>query len=458
MPQTAGIRLALTAAFVTCLSGRCAFAQLQYERDPILYSKTEPADAITKLRQRLETGQTTLNWDQNHGWLPSLLQELRIPVSSQTLVFSKTSLQRHRITPGRPRALYFNDSTYIGWAQHGEVIEVSSTDPLLGAVFYTLDSANQKSPEFERHTEKCLICHGSTHTRRVPGHMVRSVYTGSDGTPIFRAGTFLTDHTSPFRERWGGWYVTGTHGDMLHLGNQVVPNFEAVEHLNLKPGANVTDLSTLQTRIRTQPYLSPHSDLIALSVLEHQVAMHNQLTASGYDARFAIHDVSVMNRILDRPAGYRSESTLRRLNSAADRLIRCLLYVDEFKLTSPITGTSGFTDDFAARGPFDRAGRSLRDFDLQRRLFRYPCSFLIYSPQFDALPAPLRTRVYSRLLTILQGRDSSGTFGHLSRKTRQAILEILIDTKCGLPGNWTTGKLDQQSMTENPAAGHCTAP
>ena len=440
MIPAAAFRVAFTATLAVCLPGRCAPAQLQYERDPVRYSKTEPVDAVTKLRTRLDAGQTALKWDERHGWLPALLQELRIPVSSQTLVFSKTSLQRHRITPSRPRALYFNDDVYIGWAQQGEVIEVSSTDPTLGAIFYTLDLRNRVSPTFQRQTEKCLICHGSTHTRRVPGHIVRSVYTGPDGTPIFRAGTFRTDHTSPFRERWGGWYVTGTHGDMLHLGNQVVTDFEAEEPLDLKLGSNVTDLSTLATHIRTKPYLSPHSDLVALSVLEHQVAMHNQLTASGYDARFAIHDVSVMNRILDRPAGYRSESTLRRLDSAADRLIRCLLFVDEFALVSPITGTSEFTQEFAARGPFDRAGRSLRDFDLKRRLFRYPCSFLIYSQQFDALPDPVRTRVYSRLLKILQGHDSSREFKHLSSETRTAIFEILIDTKCGLPENWLSRK------------------
>jgi hypothetical protein len=432
------------ASFYTCCP--CVFAQLEYERVPIRYSTTEPADPIAILRGRLDAGEASLKWNESHGWLPSLLKELEIPVSSQTLVFSKTSLQRHRITPSRPRAIYFNDDVYVAWVQRGSVVEISSTDPLLGAVFYTLDLGDRERPAFDRHTEKCLICHGSTHTRRVPGHIVRSVYTGRDGMPVFSAGTYRTDHTSPFEERWGGWYVTGTHGDMLHLGNQVVADANARDLIDPKLGSNITDLNTLSTRVRTKPYLSRHSDIVALSVLEHQVAMHNQLTSSGYNGRFALHDADVINKALKRADGYQSESTLRRLDSAAERIIKCLLYVDEFALTSEIAGTSDFTREFQKRGPFDSAGRSLRDFDLSKRLFRYPCSFLIYSEQFGALPAPVLTRVYSRLLKILQGEDKSDDFAHLSGDTRQAILEILRETKSGLPADW--GAMKRSSQTE----------
>ena len=264
--------------------------------------------------------------------------------------------------------------------------------------------------------------------------------------PVFSAGTYRTDHTSPFEERWGGWYVTGTHGDMLHLGNQVVADANARDLIDPKLGSNITDLNTLSTRVRTKPYLSRHSDIVALSVLEHQVAMHNQLTSSGYNGRFALHDADVINKALKRADGYQSESTLRRLDSAAERIIKCLLYVDEFALTSEIAGTSDFTREFQKRGPFDSAGRSLRDFDLSKRLFRYPCSFLIYSEQFGALPAPVLTRVYSRLLKILQGEDKSDDFAHLSGDTRQAILEILRETKSGLPADW--GAMKRSSQTE----------
>src|SRR5215510_13614103 len=81
-------------------------------------------------------------------------------------------------------------------------------------------------------------------------------------------------------------------------------------------------------------------------------------------------------------------------------------------------------------------GRSLRDLDLKRRLFKYPCSFLIYSETFDALPDAAKGAVYKRLWEILTGRDRSPRFAGLSQSERQAVLEILLETKSGLPEYW----------------------
>jgi hypothetical protein len=113
-----------------------------------------------------------------------------------------------------------------------------------------------------------------------------------------------------------------------------------------------------------------------------------------------------------------------------------LLFIEEAPLTEPIQGNSGFTDWFAAQGPKDGKGRSLREFDLKTRLFQYPCSYLVYSEAFDALPSPLKTKLYDRLWEILTGKDSSSDFENLSSETRQAILQILVETKTGLPENW----------------------
>ena len=402
-----------------------AVAQLDFEREPISYSDTEPTDRVFQLGQRLATGEVTVNWTPEHSYLRSLLSELEIPVSSQTLVFSKTSLQVGRISPKTPRAIYFNDDSYVGWVQHGDLIEISAADPDLGGTFYTLSQRRVDNPTLKRETSRCLQCHGSTHTRRIPGHLVRSVYPASSGQPVFRLGTNLNDHTTPFHERWGGWYVTGTHGDQRHMGNVVLDDPEDSDDLDTDVGANITDLSSL---LDTSPYLSPHSDIVALMVLQHQVKMHNVLTAANHSGRLTARDAVVMNKALERPAGFESDSSRRRYESAAEKVVEALLFCGEPLLTSRVVGTSEFTRDFQNRAPFDSQGRNLRQFDLKRRLFTWPCSFLIYSESFRALPNGVLTRVRQRLDAILCGDDTSEEFRHLSETDRRVIHEILTET------------------------------
>jgi hypothetical protein len=140
------------------------------------------------------------------------------------------------------------------------------------------------------------------------------------------------------------------------------------------------------------------------------------------------------------PAGYRWDSTGVRIRGAGDELVKYLLFSEEAKLTGRVRGASGFAAEFARRGPRDKKGRSLRDFDLRRRLFKYPCSYLIYSEGFDALPAEMREHVYRRLQDVLTGRDKGKDFEHLSAADRQAIREILVDTKPGLAACWRKSK------------------
>jgi len=410
-------------AIGVCLSN-VTFGQLTFEREPIRYSKSKPNDAIAELSKQLESGNARLQWDQDHGYLKSLLKALRIPQSSQTLVFSKTSFQRSRISPRTPRALYFSDDVYIGWVQSGDFIEVSTADPNLGAVFYSLKQVNGGQPRFVRETDKCLSCHASTHTRRIPGHIMRSVFPEPSGLPRFSAGTFRTNHSSPLRERFGGWYVTGTHGSQRHLGNQT----HSADDDGLDPdlGANVT---SLEEKIDTNRYLTPHSDLVALMVLGHQVHVHNAFTTANFNARRTAHDAVVMNKALERDPDFESDSTKRRYASAAATVVEALLFAEEAQLTSPLSGTSRFAAEFSKFGPKDSTGRSLRDFDLKTRMFAYPCSYLIYSDAFDALPARLRIDVWSQLDTVLAGNGDRKKFGHLSEADRTAISHILRDTK-----------------------------
>jgi hypothetical protein len=404
-----------------------SFAQnTTFEGPPIDYHKTGVNDPVAKLAIRIEAGQAKLQYEAQTGYLRSLLALLEIPESSQSLVFSKTSMQLQKISPARPRAIYFNDDVYVGFCQRGDILEIASTDPQQGAIFYSLKQELQAIPEFVRDRGQCLTCHATTRTQNVPGYLVRSVYPSRAGHAILGSGTFTTDHTSPFKERWGGWYVTGTHGEMRHMGNQI---FVEDEEPDLDEGANQTKLDEF---FNPQPYLTPHSDLIALMVLEHQTQVHNAITAANFETREAIHQSHQMNELLEREPGTLSEIAQRRIISAAEKLIEYLLLCREFPLTSPVTGTGRFTEEFVARGKRDTKGRSLRELDLQTRLFKYPCSFLIYSDSFDGLPDEVRTIVGRRFRQVLEGQDTDRKFEHLTAEQKQSILEILRETKPGL--------------------------
>ncbi len=427
--------LSIWTSVTTCWLAQSVLAQGSFEQEPINYSSAPVSDPISRLQQQIDDGTVAMTFDSDFGYLKSVLQALNILPDSQMLVFSKTSFQLRRITPWTPRALYFNDDVYIGWVPQGDVIEVSSVDPQLGAVFYTLEQTQADRPVFVRDQGNCLTCHASSRTQNVPGHLVRSVYPSADGQPHFGAGTFRTNHASPFAQRWGGWYVTGTHGKQRHMGNVIARDKNEPGKLDIESGANVTDLSPLT---RTDLYLTGHSDIVALLVLEHQTDMHNYITFANHETRAALHHGIVMNRALERPDDFISESTARRLDNAAEKLVKYMLFADEVLLTDKIVGSSEFTQTFGARGPRDAHGRSLRDFDLERRLFKYPCSYLIYSEAFDALPAKVKERVYRRLWEVLTEQVEDTTFANLSSRDRRAIYEILLDTKDDLPTYWTS--------------------
>jgi hypothetical protein len=401
-----------------------------FEGAPINYKTAATENAITALQARIDSGKTKLPFVEDHGYLPALLKELNVPRSSQVLVFSKTSFQRERITPKTPRALYFNDDVYVGFCLRGDVLEVSAVDTKLGTAFYTLDQQPEGTPRFQRQHDNCLVCHASTATGGVPGHLLRSVFPDRLGLPILSAGSFRTDHSSPLKERWGGWYVTGIHGPQEHMGNWVVENRRDPESEGNAKGQNVTDL---RSRFTVGNYLTPHSDIVALMVLEHQTECQNRIARALIGTKQALHYQETLNRDLGEPADKKWESTTRRIESAGEQLVKFLLFSGEAKLESPVSGTSEFAREFAARGPFDTKGRSLRQFDLETRLFKYPCSYLIYSRAFVELPAEVKHYVFKRLTEVLSGRDASPAFAHVSPQDRAAVLEILRETVPGFP-------------------------
>ena len=428
------ILIVATLMTVWQLAGSAAVhGQLDFEREPIRYAHADVNDPIARLERKIDDGEYEFEYDEKVGYLKSLLEALDVPVSSQMLVFSKTSFQLRLITPRRPRALYYSDDVYVGFVQRGDVLEISSVDPNQGAIFYTLKQEKVDKPRFVRDRGNCLTCHASSRTQNVPGHLVRSVYPALDGQPHYGAGTFLTNHASPLEERWGGWYVTGTHGRQRHMGNALANDSDRPDLMDREGGANLEELTEL---VSTKPYLSDHSDIVALMVLEHQTEMHNLITSANYTTRVALHQSRSMNKILERPEDYISESTQRRIDGAAEKLVQYMLFANEVALTDRIAGTSGFAKEFAARGPRDSQGRSLRDFDLQKRIFKYPCSYLIYSAAFDGLPSKAKSRVYQRLWDVLSGSNTDEAYSNLTAEDRLAILEILRETKQDLPDYW----------------------
>jgi hypothetical protein len=406
----------------------------QYDEAPIHYSATTPTDPATRLQARLTAGEATLDSAGDQFLLLSLLRELKIPVSSQTLVFSKTSLQRNSISPSRPRAVYFNDDTYVGFVPGGRVIEVATTDPNIGTTFYTVDQHPTGPMRLTRQTDNCLQCHASNMTRNFPGLVVRSVHPDSYGEPILPAGTFLTTHESPLSERWGGWYVTSPLPG-ANMANTTYDESAGAGGSASKPAAVALDPAKAFDASR---YPLATSDPVALLVLEHQVEAHNRLTRALYATRRALSDEETIAKAMNEPVPVKehSESTLRRIHHACDPLVEYLLFAGEPELPAPLNVQSAFAEEFQKRGPRDVKGRSLRDFDLKTRLFRYPCSYLVYTESFDARPTPALEYVYQRLHAVLTGQDSSPAFAHLGLEGRQEILEIIRATKSNLPGYW----------------------
>lgn len=389
---------------------------LSMEDDVINYSKTADTGPIPRLQKRIDSGDVQLTFDPKFGYLPSMLRQLNVSPAGQMLVFSKTSFQRERIAPNTPRALYVGDDIYIGFVQGSKLLEVSSVDPVLGSVFYTLEQKPMDRPKFIR-TDNCTECHASAKSMGVPGHLVRSFKCDESGIVDLLSGADYVNHRTPLSDRWGGWYVTGTHGSQVHRGNLMGEAAFARQEREPNWRGNVQDLKPF---FDTSQYLEPGSDIVALMVMEHQAHMHNYLTRLQYEARQKI-------------AAY---GHVDYLKNQAEGFVRYLLFAEEVPLTAPIRGNPEYARWFESQGPHDSKGRSLRQLDFQTRMFKYPCSYLIYSEAFDALPEALKVRIYKRLWEVLSGNDTTGHYEALSAANRRAIIEILGETKKGLPSFW----------------------
>jgi hypothetical protein len=403
------VRSAAITAMIALAAG--AWGTLVAQRmDAFVESRHHPAIAygrgtldtpITSLNERLATAQTGLPFDRETGYLRATLDALDISPESQVLVYSPTSFQASRITQQNPRAIYFNDTVAVGWIRGADLLEVTAQDPRHGTIFYTIGQTPAEFPRFNRQ-EQCVSCHLTWDTLGVPGLTVRTTF------PRKAPGEFLNggpvNHRRTMVERWSGWFVTGESVPALHMGNRPL-----IQPMPLDGPA--PRLKTVEGQFDTSGYLRTTSDIVALLLLEHQTQAANLLTWAGWEAR------------LGDPA---------RTKAAAEALADYLLFVGEAPLAGPVKGQPAFAAAFTTRGPRDTKGRSLRDLQLDGRMMRYPLSYMVYTPMFDALPEAAAGIVRTRLREVLTGQDVSPEYGHLSESDRQAIVDILRDTKPGL--------------------------
>jgi hypothetical protein len=408
----AGLVALAWAAGVTAQRG--GIFQGSMEDPAIGYTKAPVSNAVADLNARLADGSVQLRYDGRSGYLQSVLDALNVPAVSQLLLFSKTSLQAARIGPANPRALFYNERVAVGWVRDGDLLEVAAHDATLGTVFYTLEqkpaAAGAERPQFRR-AFICLGCHVTSDTLGVPGLLNFSTTESGPGS-LMRA--VAMDQRTPLTSRWGGWLVTGGAGRAAHLGN-AIPDVDA---------ARRRDLTSVSGLFEPDGYRAATSDVGALLVFAHQTGMMNLLTRIGWEARVAGSGA----------AAQADPRVAQMMGGIAAEVVDYMLFVDEAALPGGVRASANFVERFAANGPRDSKGRSLHELDLTRRLLKYPCSYLIYSPAFDALPPVAKEPVYRRLWDVLSGSERDEKYRRaLSRQDRQAIVEILRDTKTDLP-------------------------
>ena len=376
------------------------------------YWTRPPNTRFTQLKDEIEKGAVTLTTENERALLLDLLARLEIPVSSQLLVTSATSLQKGLIHPGNPRAIYFNEDTYVGWVPRGRT-EVGSLDPELGAIFYIFDSLRSgREPRIAR-TSNCMNCHTPPYLGFIPALVVESVVPGMTGGGETAFRRDRTGHDVPLNERFGGWIVTGAPDAMRHWGNIVMTYDENGRHQQTVAPGELFDLGR---------YATGTSDILPHLLHEHQAGFVNRVLFAGYRFR---------EWRGNEAADLSGEATerLRVLDDLARPVVEYLLFADEAPLPDGgIEGNTDYKNAFLANKRVSRAGLSLKDFDLRDRLFKHRCSYMIYSPTFAAMPKPLKERVYHLLHKALADIPSPSRFAYLPIEERRAIRSILSET------------------------------
>lgn len=411
-------RLLLVISGLAGAGGTLAQSAFQeIDEPPHNYSSRTPEDRFTRLKDDFESGRIVLARGDEKAFLVSLLKTLEIPVSSQMLVFSTTSLQLSLISPSNPRALYFNEDVYVGYIPGGR-IEIVSLDPELGGVFYIFDIPREGRPIRIERSGRCMNCHASEDTAHVPGLVLKSVVPGPGGGSLAAHRSGQTGHGIPFDQRFGGWYVTGGQAITNHWGNLVGKlDGDALTRIPMLPG----------DRFSFAKYPAGGSDLLPQLLLEHQAGFVNRVVEASYRARTALH----------AGKGKLTDGQVAELDEQARIITRYLLFADEVLLPSGgVAGDKAYRADFLRTRLTGPGGESLKDFDLRTRLFKYRCSYMIYSPVFAGLPPAMKQRVYQRLGVALRLENPDADYAYLPASEKKVIREILRSTLSDLPPGW----------------------
>ena len=382
------VALSSTVAVTVAQQRRSGAFDQSINHPAIKYLTADTDTVVDRLNQKLRDGSAKLVFDEKTGYLKSVLDLLHVPVESQVMVYTQTSLQAQHIKMNNPRAIYFNDTVSVGYIRGAGLIEVMAQDAAMGSIFYTVREEPAAQATFGR-DQQCLRCHLSWDTLGVPGLSVLTTFPRRSEMDYANGGA--VDHYKPIEERWGGWYVTGKKVPARHMGNYplIVP-----KGITTPPPARVS----LEGQFVLDGYLTPYSDIAALMVLEHQAHFSNLVTRATWETKLG--------------------ETLR-IAEAADALADYMLFVDEAKIPSPgIEGSSGYAEKFSARG-------KLYELDLKTRLQKYPLSYMIYSPAFKALPEAPKNLVMGKINRVLSGEITDAKYAHLTPELRAAIREIL---------------------------------
>lgn len=411
------VRLTVVPALLVVALTAPAAAQLVYDTEyPLMgYGKTPPSDAYSTLMQQLQQGGGKLPHDAaGRGYLDGLLSALDIDPSSQVLVFSKSSLKQRFIEPKNPRSLFFTDDVYVGFVPGSTSLEVAAMDPFQGPVFFDLKQDPAAEVPTKQETGRCLRCHDSYSMTGggVPRFMLSSVITGTDGNIVSHELSEITDMATPIDERFGGWYVTGNTGNQLHLGNFIVSD---ASQLAQRPWHGVANQADLSAFADLTAYPRQTSDIVAQLVLQHQVDVQNRIVRLQYESRKLL------------AANPNAEQDV--LQPLVQPVLAGLFMSEEAPLADKVEGNSGYREWFEQRGPAASDGKSLRQFDLQSRTFRYRLSYLVYSKAIDALADPVKTLLFRDIAAVLDGDSSLLGGGSLPADERAAIRDILLATK-----------------------------
>lgn len=400
-----------------------------FELPPHNYYKRTAEDEMSRLIAKWKDGRHDFGAETGLPALEKLLVDLDVPVSSQVLVFSRTSLQRDLISPENPRAMYFNEDIHVAWMPGGK-IEVNSFDANTGGMFYF-----EKPPKnpgervgFEQ-PRGCFGCHGGSATNFLPGPLARSNFTDKTGRRLRGVpGHNRIGHAIPFENRWGGYFVTNAPPTLEHMGNGFAER--AGREISI-PDSSRRSTADLSEFFDPEKLLRPDSDVLPLMLFDHQIEFHNLLLEALYRHRTLEYYTAENNGV--PPTGMPE-----KVDKHFDKLVRYLLFADEISLAGhDFEPGPDFVAEFRRNRKEDSTGESLKDFDLDTRLFENRCSYMIHSRSFDEAPQEMKNRVYDRLWSILSSEQAPEDYRYLGDDERRRILAILRATKTDLPEEWT---------------------